>query len=1031
MNARFSTALALGLPTVRRVTPARSVVVLHSLVRGRVRVHVPWLYRSNQAACAAFVRELSATQGVRTVDANVWTGNAVVVFDEDSALEHILSCIEASGACHAASNAPTTEPIRGSVVHADFSKHARPDKRHTAHPAALAMAGRPSFGNAQAWHALSVNQVLLAVGSSRQRGLSDEAVRRRRLIHGLNRLEPPPRRSAFAMFMSQFKSLPVLLLAGSAMASLASGGIADAVVILGVVLLNGTIGYVTESRTERAIAALNDSAPRQALVLRGGVLQRIDATELVVGDILVLSNGAYVPADARIIHARDLRADESALTGESIPMHKSAEPTEHPDVALADRACMVHMGSAVVGGSGLAVVVCIGAATEYGIIQSLVGSTRPPATPMQQQLERLGNLTVRLCGAVCVLVFVLGLLRGLGLMAMFRASVSLAVAAVPEGLPTVAMTTLALGIRRMRRHKVLVRRLDAVETLGAVHTVCFDKTGTLTFNRMSVLAAYLDDERWSVVDGLVYSDTRRVDPFVQEGLLRLLHVAALCNEVEIRGEGRQYRLNGSSTENALMEFVLSSGVDAGVLRERHPLIGVAHRADERNYMCTLHGDRQSEGRLIAVKGNPVEVLALCSQRLSHGTQQSMTDAVREAIIERNREMGGDALRVLGFAYATGGESLDLETRDLCWLGMLGLADPVRDGARELIALLRDAGIKTVMVTGDQPETAQAIGKALNISAGASPRVAELRADSRTASPSFTHPAASVDIFARVSAPDKLKIIRGLQRDGEVVAMVGDGINDGPALKAANISVAMGRHSTDLAREIADVVLEDDNIQTLTVAISQGRTIYNNIRKSVHFLVSTNVSEILVTLAAVGAGIGQPLTPMQLLWINLLSDIFPALALAVEPQEPDVLTTPPRPIEEPIIGRADMVRYGREALAISAGALASHAFAAARHGPGPGAATVSFMTLTLGQLLHAYSCRSDARGPMNLFRRPRNGYLDLAIGGSMALQVVAGAVPGLGELLSISRIGMADALAVAIGAGAPYFVNEVMKPAARR
>jgi Ca2+-transporting ATPase len=963
------------------------------------------------------------------VDANARTGNAVAVFDESLSLQDAISSIDACGMNDPATATSAPPQPRGSVLHADFSKRKiRGEKAPASRPSSAA-ALRPQASTAKAWHALGTKEVLLAVGSSMQRGLSEEAARRRRLIHGPNQLQPPPRRSPLEMFMSQFKSLPVLLLAGSAVASAATGGLADALVILGVVLINGTIGYVTESRTERAIEALNDSAPRQALVLRSGVVQRMPATELVVGDIIVLTNGEYVPADARVIQGRDLRTDESALTGESMPVPKSARCVEQVDIALADRSCMVHMGSAVVGGSGLAVVVGIGAATEYGIIRSLVGSTKPPATPMQQQLERLGNQTVRLGGAVCALVFVLGLLRGLGLMAMFRASVSLAVAAIPEGLPTVAMTTLALGIRRMRSHNVLVRRLDAVETLGAVHTVCFDKTGTLTVNRMRVLAAWVAGERCSIVDGLVYGAKERINPFEHDGLLRLLHVAALCNEVEVDGEGQRYRLNGSSTENALMELVLSSGVDAGTLRARHPLIGVAHRADQRNYMCTLHGDRQSGGRLIAVKGNPVEVMTLCSQRFCDGAQVPMTEADRDAIRERNAEMGGDALRVLGFAYAAGDESLGLEACDLCWLGMLGLADPIRDGARELIALLREAGIRTVMITGDQRETARAIGSSLDISAGGLPRVVELKADSGSASPGFAQQAGQADVFARVSASDKLRIVRGLQHEGEVVAMVGDGINDGPALKAANISVAMGRHTTDLAREIADVVLEDDNIQTLTVAVSQGRTIYNNIRKSVHFLVSTNVSEIVVTLAAVGAGLGQPLTPMQLLWINLLSDVFPALALAVEPQEPDVLLTPPRPINEPIIGRADMKRYGREALVISAGALASHALAAARHGPGAAAATVSFTTLTLGQLLHAYCCRSDARGPLNVFRRPRNRYLDLAIGGSMALQVAAGAVPGLSNLLSISRIDMLDALTVTIGASVPYVVNEAMKATA--
>ncbi|HEV3104646.1 MAG TPA: cation-transporting P-type ATPase, partial [Trinickia sp.] len=914
------------------------------------------------------------------------------------------------------------ESTRGGISEASSAQAQPPSWR--ASPASASTIGK----SPRAWHALDAKEVLLAVGSSMRRGLSDGAVKRRQQINGPNRLEPPARRSALAMFIGQFKSLPVALLGGSAVASIATGGLVDALVILGVVLINGVIGYVTESQTERAIDALNDTGPRHALVLRNAALQRVDASELVVGDILVLGNGAYVHADARLLEARQLSVDESALTGESLPASKSHERSARIEVALAERNSMVYMGTSVVSGSALAVVVATGMATELGTIQSLVGSTRPPATPMQRQLERFGNQTVRLASAVCALVFALGLVRGLGLLAMFKASVSLAVAAVPEGLPTVATTTLALGIRRMRDRKVLVRRLDAVETLGAVHTVCFDKTGTLTFNRMRVLALHAGHERKAVVDGFVYAREGRVNPFEHDDLLRLLHVAVLCNEVELSGGPQRYALNGSSTETALVEFALAAGVDVNALRARHPVLHTAHRADERNYMCTLHRMAEPDGHLVAVKGNPVEVLALCSTHAHDGERAPLTEAHRQAILEANREMAADALRMLGFAYASGDETLGVDARNLCWLGMLGLADPIRHGAKELVALLRAADIKTAIVTGDQGETARAVARMLDLHESGEPQVVQPSANSDLTDAQFARLAHDTDIFARVSAANKLRIVRGLQHGGDVVAMVGDGINDGPALKAANISVAMGRHGTELAREVADVVLEDDNLETLAVAISQGRTIYNNIRKSVHFLVSTNVSEILVTLAAVGAGVGQPLTPMQLLWINLLTDVFPALALAVEPPEPDVLQRPPRSAAEPIVARSDMMRYGREALVIGAGALASHTFAAARHGAGAAAGTVSFMTLTLGQLLHAYSCRSDAGGTLNILSKPRNRHLDLAIGGSMALQLVACAIPGLASLLGLTRIDALDALAVAAGAATPYLINEGLKPA---
>jgi Ca2+-transporting ATPase len=996
-----------------------SVLILHAIVPGRVRVHVPRLHH-DPVACSVFVQAIRERGGIQSVSANALTGNVVVLFERERPFDEIIALIRSQCetmrwdmppvAAHANANAHVAFPA--------FAPRTRRTSPYTT----------PVHSTPRAWHALDSKEVLLAVGSSMRRGLSDSAVKRRQRLNGANRLEPPARRSAFAMFIGQFKSLPVALLAGSAVASIATGGVADALVILGVILLNGAIGYVTESRTERAIDALSDSGTRYALVLRNAAIQRIDASELVIGDIVVLGVGATIPADARLLETRQLCIDESSLTGESLPASKSPERNARTDVALAERRSMVYMGTSVVSGSGLAVVVATGMATELGTIQSLVGSTRPPATPMQQQLERFGRQTVRLASAVCALVFALGLVRGLGLLAMFKASISLAVAAVPEGLPTVATTTLALGIRRMRHQNVLVRRLDAVETLGAVHTVCFDKTGTLTFNRMRVLALHAGRERKVAIDGCVYAPDGCINPFEHDDLLRLLHVAVLCNEVELSGGPQRYQLDGSSTEVALVEFALAAGLDVKALRARHPVLHTAHRADERNYMCTLHRAADSAAHLLAVKGNPVEVLALCDTYAYEGACVPLAEADRQAILDANREMAADALRMLGFAYAIGDETLGVDAGSLCWLGMLGLADPIRHGAKELIALLRTAGIKTAIVTGDQGETARAVGKMLDLHGDGALRVIQPNGSAELTDAEFARLAQGADIFARISAANKLRIVRGLQQGGNVVAMVGDGINDGPALKAANISVAMGRHGTELAREVADVVLEDDNLETLAIAISQGRTIYNNIRKSVHFLVSTNVSEILVTLAAVGAGIGQPLTPMQLLWINLLSDVFPALALAVEPPEPDVLQRPPRSAGEPIIARADMTRYGREACVIGAGAIASHAFAAARHGAGAASGTVSFMTLTLGQLLHAYSCRSDAGATLNILTKPRNRHLDLAIGGSIALQLAACAIPGLSGLLGLARIDALDALAVAAGAITPYLVNEGFKPA---
>lgn len=727
LQQRFPTALSRATPrgSDRGNGDAAPVVPLHT-VRGRVRLHVSRLYRDD-VACAALAQQLCKAAGILNVRANAWTGNIVVLFDPAYSLEAIIACIDAHGG-NAAAGAPATRAcgVDGPVVRPDFG--ARVGRAHAATPAATAaataaaaatqtgLAGRP-------WHTVDAREALLAVGSSMERGLSHRVARRRLLANGPNQLDPPRRRSAFEMFVAQFKSLPVALLAGSAIVSLATGGLADALVIASVVLINGAIGYATESQAERAIHALDDMTQRQAMVLRDAELHRVDAREVVVGDVLVLTAGIYVGADARLVDARQLSADESTMTGESLPAQKSPKRLRERDVPLAERTCMVYMGTTVVSGSGLAVVVAVGRATELGMVQMLVGSTRPPATPMQRQLQHFGNQTVRLASAMCALVFVLGMVRGLGLGAMFKTSVSLAVAAVPEGLPTVATTTLALGIRRMRRHNVLVRRLDAVETLGAVHTVCFDKTGTLTVNRMRVLAMHAVMQRSTVVDGRLYARDGRIEPLAHDAVLRLLHVAVLCNEARLDGGPDRFQLNGSSTELALVELALAAAVEVDAVRARHPLLKVAYRADERNYMATLHGS-EGDGRLLAVKGNPAEVLALCSEHADDGHRMPLTEADRESILAANHEMGAEGLRLLGFAYATGGDTLDIETRPLCWLGMLGLADPIRNGAQQLIDLFRHAGIKTAIITGDQAVTAHAVGKTLGMGNNGGPEVVE-------------------------------------------------------------------------------------------------------------------------------------------------------------------------------------------------------------------------------------------------------------------------------------------------------------------
>lgn len=998
------------------------VEIVHGVVPGRVRLRVTALHRSERVK-QAIESNLAKTPDIASVSASTLTSTVLVVFGPAHSFQDIADAVLAllTELTGNPGQMPTGKVVSPVVAHPALqrAKANAPLQRSTA-----------QSQDGTLWHAVDAKSVVTAFHTSITEGLSETEALRRLEVYGLNCLPQAISRSGLSIFLGQFKSLPVLLLGASAVLSVFTGGVADAIVIMGVVLINAGIGYVTESQAEKTINALSAFERPPVLVLRAGKMFQIATESVVPGEVLILTPGCLVPADARLVAAKNLTIDESSLTGESIPATKSVQTLCQRDLPLADRSNMVYMGTVVTGGNGLAVVVASGRYTELGTIQSLVGETRSPETPMQRQLDSLGNQMVMLSGAICVLVFGVGLLRGYGWLQMLKSSVSLAVAAVPEGLPTVATTTLALGIRNMHKQKVLIRHLDAVETLGAVQVICLDKTGTLTMNRMSVLAVHVGMARLNITEGRFFGQSGKVNPYEHDELLRLLHIAVLCNEAEVSGHEGQHTLNGSATENALIEMAIGTGIAVGEVRAHYLRIKTEYRAEGRNYMSTWH--KTAQGSLLhAVKGSPDEVLAMCRWHLQKGRKQALSKEARQAILLENDRMAGEALRVLGFAYGetTGEEQADAP--ELIWLGLTGMADPIRQGTKGLISLFHQAGIQTVMITGDQSATAYAIGKELQLSGESHLEILDSTHLEKLDSQVLSGLAQRVDIFSRVSPAHKLQIVQALQQAGKVVAMTGDGINDGPALKAADIGVAMGAGGTEVARTVADVVLEDDNLQTMIVAVSQGRTIYNNIRKSVHFLVSTNMSEIEVMLASIGAGLGQPLNTMQLLWINLMTDVFPALALAMEPPEPDILRRPPRDPQESIIRHADFKRYGFESLVITTGAMAGYGYGVARYGIGPHANTIAFMGLTMAQLLHAYSCRSETHSIFTKEKLPRNRYLEAALAGSVALQLGTVLVPGVRGLLGTTALTLTDALVVAGAAGLPYFVNEATKPAAAR
>jgi len=1031
------------------------VHTVHDSVKGRVRFRVEGLYRT-ETLRTKIEEALGRHPDITGFSSNVLTGSVIVNFNSGNTSEIISRVIEAvvkeyNGNNHAPGRLRSQQNSRSLTASVNRSTGSNTEpggklnkSRRQVRQSVIHAEDQPRTH----WHQKSAGEALDSAGVMPAAGLSGSAASERLKKFGPNLLPESVPRSGLSIFFDQFKSLPVALLGVAAAVSIATGGIADAVVIAGVVVINGVIGYTTETQAEKTIHSLKSLVRPSALCIRDGALNNISAESIVPGDVLLLKPGSYIAADARLIESHHLSVDESALTGESMPVIKSVQTLTEWDIPLADRTNMVYMGTLVTGGQGLAVVTATGKFTEIGKIQTLVGDARPPETPMERQLDKMGTQLVFISGAVCGLVFVIGLLRGYGFVQMLKTSISLAVAAVPEGLPTVATTTLALGIRNMRKHNVLIRHLDAVETLGSVQTICLDKTGTITLNKMTVTSMFIGMKRLKVSDGRFRNGDCDINPYECDELLRLIHISCLCNESDVSSENGELLLRGSSTENALLQVAISTGVHVPELRHKFPLRTIRHRSENSNIMVTVHdmhpnSSHDRRATIFAVKGSPQDVLSICAWHMQDGRKLPLTTESREAIQIENERMAGEALRVLGFAYEYSDELNELPempnitdkalgSMPFVWLGLSGMMDPVRNGVKELIGMYHVAGIDTVMITGDQGPTAYSIGKELDLSNGSQLEILDSTHLNSLDPDILKALAEKVHVFSRVSPANKLQIVQSLQSSGRVVAMTGDGINDGPALKAADIGIAMGHTGTDVAREVADVVIEDDNLETMIIAISQGRTIYNNIRKSVHFLLSTNLSEIMVMFTSLSTGMGQPLTAMQLLWINLISDIAPGLALALEPPEPDVLSMPPRNPAEPIIRKDDFKRIAFESAMLSAGAMGAYGYGIMRYGMGAQAGTMAFMSLTFGQILHALSCRSenhsiyDNAGANGRSPLPPNRYLNAALAGSAALQGLVMFVPGLRNLLGLSPLGFADWLVVGGASVTPLLINEATK-----
>jgi len=834
-------------------------------------------------------------------------------------------------------------------------------------------------------------------------GLTTLEARRRLRALGPNRVaeqgEPPLWRLALA----QFESLVVLLLLVAAGIAWALGERAESVAILAALLLNAAIGFVSEWRARVSLARLRAIAVPQAMVRRDGYVTRIAAAELVPGDVVVLDAGAAVPADARLLRAAALQVNESTLTGESAAVWKDAAARPGPDTPLAERANMLYLGTTILSGSGVALVTATGAATELGRIGRLVASSGSRTTPLERQVEALGRRLIVLAVGICAVVGLTGILHGEPVGLMLETAVSLAVAAVPEGLPAVVSLALAAGLWRLARRGALVRRLAAVETLGSTTVICADKTGTMTENQMTVTSLRFGGRRVTVgggsratAGGFVDEPGRIVAALADPHLTLLLTVAALCNDAGLRAAPDGLHLHGDPTESALLVAAVKAGLDPAELARAWPRHREIPFDPTRRMMATLHV-MPGAGPVLLAKGAPGVILERATRQHTVAGPVPLSDDDRARLLEDNRAMAREGLRVLALAWRPVAAIDGATVEELTFLGFAGFVDPVRPEVADAIAACREAGIRTIMLTGDQQLTALTVGRQLGLEPEA--------------------------IRSRVTPEGKLELVAALQSRGEIVAMTGDGVNDAPALVRADIGVAMGGHGTDVARESADLVLTDDNFATIVEAVREGRVIYTNLRKVIRFLFSCNLSEILTIFVAILLGYPTPLLPLQILWVNLVTDILPATALIQDPADDDVMRRPPRDPAEALVTWRSGARILAEGALLAAGVLSPYLWAVWRDGAGASASTMAFTALVLIHPFQAMSCRSER---LNWWQLRPNPWIPLSLLVLFALQWLAIEWGPLARLLGTQPLTGADWLVLASGVLWPVALLEAIK-----
>ncbi len=906
---------------------------------------------------------------------------------------------------------------------------------------------------AEMWR-LSAEDMIRQVGADAEHGLTAEEARRRLDSQGANELPESPPPSLLSLFLSQFTSVIVWVLIGAAVVSGLLEDWVDSAAILAIVLLNGILGFVQEFRAERSLAALRRLSIATARVVRDGTLLVIPAREVVSGDVVLLEAGDRIPADVRLVYTTNFHTQEASLTGESTPVEKGAQVIDRSDVPLADRSNMVFMGTVAVSGKARGLVTATGLRTELGHIAAMIqkaAEAERTETPLQRRLEQFGYTLLWLALGVVSVVFVLGYLRGEPVVTMFLTSVSLAVAAVPEGLPAVVTITLALGVTRMVRRNALIRKLPAVETLGSATVICSDKTGTLTKNEMTVTKLFVGEQVFDVT-GEGYEPVGEIreafgvkretmsttsdpspvtlDPLhLPEGLRQLLTASVLCNGATLKEDEGSWQILGDPTEGALLVAAAKAGLRMEELEPTHHFLGEIPFDPERKMMTIVR--RSLDGPVAYVKGAPDVLLARCTHRLgTNGTIEGLSDSTRDTVLDANAQFAHQTLRVLGLGQRRlthipdSYHSSELE-QQLVFLGLAAMKDPLRPEAKVAVQACHDAGIGTVMITGDHKDTAVAIAEELGSLTGARQALTGTELD-RLSDEALMKQVDQFAVYARVSAEHKLRIVKAWKSTGAIVAMTGDGVNDAPAVKAADIGVAMGITGTDVTKEASDMVVTDDNFASIAAAVEEGRGIFDNIRKTVHFLLSCNVSEVLVMLFATLLGLPLPLLPIQILWMNLVTDGFPALALAVDPKAPDLMKRRPRRPEARLLERDRLVAIGLEGLMLSAVALGAFVYSLyGLHQDVEQARTVAFTVLVINQLVHAFNCRSD-RWSLFQVGAGTNRPLLLAFALSLGIQIAVLTVPPVASIFKVASLPLEDWVLMGATGILPFAIMETVK-----